>query len=382
MIRPKIRDLHGMGRPPSVEVIEQSLVFGGPDRTGLAGLPDLGKVAEPSVAKRGDRWWMIFSGSVAGAHGNVVQLFTASLPSGAPLTCPDWTITTEDPEAARPKPLLAPPPPGAWDATGYHCPSYVVGWDPTAGHGAGACRERIYYASCRQWSLEGPYSIGVIERVGTRWIRRDHGPVYTGTADEGTNVAEQNLIYHDGAWHMYYLAAPPQHYLIGHLRSRDGLGDWQHRSVFSDHQVCDAAVARAPGGFEMITAHRTRRFSRDPSAPGRGADCVDDGLWWRRAPRSSADRSDWSAPIQLWTVSDGTALKGKTVYYVPITLQSPQFAVTQAGKCRRLVLASTGTGAVMVPARPRVLAHMLTETTRHAGHADILREQLDGSSGR
>ncbi len=37
-----------------------------------------------------------------------------------------------------------------------------------------------------------------------------------------------------------------------------------------------------------------------------------------------------------------------------------QFAVTQARKCRRLVLASTGTGAVMVPARPRVLGHMLT----------------------
>ena len=25
-----------------------------------------------------------------------------------------------------------------------------------------------------------------------------------------------------------------------------------------------------------------------------------------------------------------------------------------------------------------ILVHMLTETTRHAGHADILREQLDG----
>ena len=29
-----------------------------------------------------------------------------------------------------------------------------------------------------------------------------------------------------------------------------------------------------------------------------------------------------------------------------------------------------------------VLVHMLTETSRHAGHADILREQLDGSTGR
>jgi hypothetical protein len=28
-----------------------------------------------------------------------------------------------------------------------------------------------------------------------------------------------------------------------------------------------------------------------------------------------------------------------------------------------------------------VLVHMLAETSRHAGHADILREQLDGSTG-
>jgi hypothetical protein len=28
-----------------------------------------------------------------------------------------------------------------------------------------------------------------------------------------------------------------------------------------------------------------------------------------------------------------------------------------------------------------VLVHMLSETSRHAGHADILREQLDGSIG-
>ena len=28
-----------------------------------------------------------------------------------------------------------------------------------------------------------------------------------------------------------------------------------------------------------------------------------------------------------------------------------------------------------------VLVHILTETRRHAGHADILREQLDGAAG-
>jgi uncharacterized damage-inducible protein DinB len=29
-----------------------------------------------------------------------------------------------------------------------------------------------------------------------------------------------------------------------------------------------------------------------------------------------------------------------------------------------------------------LLAHMTTETARHAGHADVLREQLDGATGR
>jgi hypothetical protein len=29
-----------------------------------------------------------------------------------------------------------------------------------------------------------------------------------------------------------------------------------------------------------------------------------------------------------------------------------------------------------------VVAHMTSETARHAGHADILREQLDGTTGR
>ena len=28
-----------------------------------------------------------------------------------------------------------------------------------------------------------------------------------------------------------------------------------------------------------------------------------------------------------------------------------------------------------------ILIHMLTQTSRHAGHADILREQLDGATG-
>ncbi|WP_043263001.1 DinB family protein [Streptomyces sp. CT34] len=34
------------------------------------------------------------------------------------------------------------------------------------------------------------------------------------------------------------------------------------------------------------------------------------------------------------------------------------------------------------PSMRWVLVHMIEETARHAGHADILREQLDGSTGR
>jgi hypothetical protein len=29
-----------------------------------------------------------------------------------------------------------------------------------------------------------------------------------------------------------------------------------------------------------------------------------------------------------------------------------------------------------------VMAHMTSETARHAGHADIIREQIDGTTGR
>lgn len=39
-------------------------------------------------------------------------------------------------------------------------------------------------------------------------------------------------------------------------------------------------------------------------------------------------------------------------------------------------------GHNLPPSRRWVLVHMIEETARHAGHADILREQIDGSTGR
>jgi hypothetical protein len=39
-------------------------------------------------------------------------------------------------------------------------------------------------------------------------------------------------------------------------------------------------------------------------------------------------------------------------------------------------------GRAFAPSRRWVLVHMIEETGRHAGHADILREQIDGVTGR
>lgn len=39
-------------------------------------------------------------------------------------------------------------------------------------------------------------------------------------------------------------------------------------------------------------------------------------------------------------------------------------------------------GRALAPSMRWVLVHMIEETGRHTGHADILREQIDGSTGR
>lgn len=60
-----------------------------------------------------------------------------------------------------------------------------------------------------------------------------------------------------------------------------------------------------------------------------------------------------------------------------------QFAVTQGRRCRRLVLAATGTGAVMVPARPQVLARMLTPRRhRDPAYARSIAGELYGGTMR
>jgi len=60
-----------------------------------------------------------------------------------------------------------------------------------------------------------------------------------------------------------------------------------------------------------------------------------------------------------------------------------QFALWRPARVRRLVLAATGTGSVMVPARPRVLRHMLTPRRhRDRGYAVSIAGELYGGSMR
>ncbi len=59
------------------------------------------------------------------------------------------------------------------------------------------------------------------------------------------------------------------------------------------------------------------------------------------------DRLGFDGPVDVLGLSWGGGL-------------AQHFAVQHRRRCRRLVLAATGTGALMVPAHPRVLARMLT----------------------
>jgi poly(3-hydroxyalkanoate) depolymerase len=60
-----------------------------------------------------------------------------------------------------------------------------------------------------------------------------------------------------------------------------------------------------------------------------------------------------------------------------------QFALQNPMRCRRVVLANTGTGSIMVPARPQVLARMLTPRRhRDAEYAASIAQTLYGGSTR
>jgi len=89
--------------------------------------------------------------------------------------------------------------------------------------------------------------------------------------------------------------------------------------------------------------------------------------------------ADNGAVVPDDAVVDGDTVAGSVAAY-RATWASVDAVVSSAASLDEVC---RGPDAGDPPANLRwVLAHLLEETARHAGHADILRELLDGSTGR
>ena len=134
------------------------------------------ELTDSTIAKRGNRWWMYLAGEVQGHEG--IQLFSASLPEGAPLASQGWELTADRRDPTHVALLAGHESSKAWDLKGgRHCPAYVRGWDA----GRKTWVERIYYAGGAA-NLWGPYTIGYLEWDGNQWVDQP-GPVFVANED-------------------------------------------------------------------------------------------------------------------------------------------------------------------------------------------------------
>jgi len=254
------------------------------------------ELLDPSVVKRGDRWWMTLAGQ---AHGfGPPQIYSAELPAGAPLSASGWTLArTETGDVA---PLAPESRTGAWDGDGgRHCPSYVKGWDPRAGKWV----ERIYYAGAREY-IWGPYTIGYVEWDGAEWVEGENPVFHANEEWEHGSVYEPNLIYHDGKWKMWYVAgANRDDYLVhGYAESEDGRAWGKHRAFApAEMKMFDFCVRPHGDGF---AAAFTRVWVAQSEAP------AETGLWLCRANSASGVLADWGEPVQMMTAEDRGWHKG------------------------------------------------------------------------
>ena len=255
---------------------------------GFAPLTNALEITASTVAKRGDRWWMYVAGEAAGHEA--IQLFSASLPAGAPLSAQGWTLTPDPDNPAHIALLAGQERSHAWDLKGgRHCPSYVRGWDPKRE----VWVERIYYAGGAA-NLWGPYTIGCLEWDGQRWVDESE-PVFVANEDwEHGSVYEPNLIYADGMWKMWYVAGSNvEDYLVhGFVESADGRSNWTKHKIFipAEEKVFDFCVIPGRQGYEAV-------FSR--VWLGKTAAPASTGLWWCKCAAPSSDFKDWGTPRQI-----------------------------------------------------------------------------------
>ena len=260
---------------------------------GFAPFTNVAEITDATVVKRGNRWWMYTAGGISGLPA--VQLSSASLPEGAPLSATGWKLTADPNDPTKIAPLATQNTSAPWDQQGgRHCPSYVRGWDPQRQ----AWVERIYYAGGAEF-VWGPYTIGYLEWNGTEWVDQPT-PAFVANEDwEHGSVYEPNLIYHDGKWKMWYVAGSNQEdYLVqAYAESADGRSDWSKHQIFmpAEEKVFDFAVFPGRSGFEAV-------FSR--VWLGQGPAPAETGLWWCECEFPSSNLADWSQPVQIMTAED------------------------------------------------------------------------------
>jgi hypothetical protein len=284
-----------MSENARVTILRETKIFDPADRFGA--VTDAEQVTDASVVKRGGQWWMALAGRVHGRAG--IQVFSASLPAGAPLGASGWTIDAEPGNASRTAMLAGQERSAGWDLKGgRHCPAYMRGWDPKRG----AMVERIYYAGGAE-NLWGPYTIGFLEwdAASGRW-RDFEDPVFRATEEwERGSVYEPNLVWADGKWRMWYVAGSNgADYLVQcYTESEDGASGWSKpRMVFApEEKVFDFCAVKVRDGWEAV-------FSR--VHVGAGASPAQTGLWWCRsgAEVPSPRMEDWSEPMQILTAED------------------------------------------------------------------------------